>query len=165
MALNAFWGNKKVVIVNVGDNQLAKKIVSALKSADFKNVVELSAPSTYANYYGIYTENPDYTLFVENSKYCKVQLTKVEGFLGDRLGHFVSRDYTESKKAQSCYKHHLKMLGFDPDFLGAVSILFEEVKDMDWYYTDKSPMLHLEVSDTEGVDKAVVESIKDYFKR
>lgn len=57
------------------------------------------------------------------------------------------------------------MLGFDPDFLGAVSIPFEEVKDMDWYYTDKSPMLHLEVSDTEGVDKAVVESIKDYFKR
>lgn len=52
-----------------------------------------------------------------------------------------------------------------PDFLGAVSIPFEEVKDMDWYYTDKSPMLHLEVSDTEGVDKAVVESIKDYFKR
>ena len=37
MALNAFYGNKKVMIV--GDNQTAKDIVEALKSENFKNVI------------------------------------------------------------------------------------------------------------------------------
>ena len=46
MALNAFYGNKKVMIV--GDNQTAKDIVEALKAENFKNVISLEAPSSYA---------------------------------------------------------------------------------------------------------------------
>lgn len=162
MALNAFYGNKKVMIV--GDNQTAKDIVEALKSENFKNVISLEAPSSYAAYYGISEEKPVYTLFVEEAAQCKVKLTRVQGHLGDRLGHEVKRDYEESRKAQGFYKHHLKMIGIDPSFLGAVEIPLEEVKDIPWFYQDKSPMLHLFVPKKEGVAQAVVEAIKDYFR-
>lgn len=163
MVLNAFYGNKKVMIV--GDNQTAKDIVEALKAESFKNVISLEAPSSYAAYYGISEEKPVYTLFVEEAAQCKVKLTRVQGLLGDRLGHEVKRDYEESRKAQSFYKHHLKMIGIDPSFLGAVEIPLEEVKDIPWFYQDKSPMLHLFVPKTEGVAQAVCEAVKDYFKR
>ena len=163
MALNAFYGNKKVMIV--GNNQTAKDIAEALKAEDFKNVISLEAPSSYAAYYGISEEKPDYTLFVKEAAQCKVKLTRVEGLLGDRLGHQVKRDYEESRKAQSFYKHHLKMIGIDPSFLGAVEIPLEEVKDIPWFYQDKSPMLHLFVPKEEGVAQVVCEAIKDYFKK
>lgn len=165
MTGNAFYGNKKVAIVNAGNNQTAKDIVAALKASNFKNVFSLEAPSSYAAYYGISEEKPVYTLFVEEAAQCKVKLTRVQGHLGDRLGHEVKRDYEESRKAQSFYKHHLKMIGIKPSFLGAVEIPLEEVKDIPWFYQDKSPMLHLFVPKAEGVAQAVVESIKDYFKR
>ena len=165
MTGNAFYGNKKVAIVNAGNNQTAKDIVEALKAENFNNVVLLDAPNSYAAYYGISEEKPMYTLFVEEAAQCKVKLTKVQGLLGDRVGHEVTRDYEESRKAQGFYKHHLKMIGIDPSFLGAVEIPLEEVKDIPWFYQDKSPMLHLFVPKEEGVAQAVVEAIKDYFKR
>lgn len=163
MALNAFYGNKKVMIV--GDNQTAKDIVEALKAENFKNVISLEAPSSYAAYYGISEEKPVYTLFVEEAAQCKVKLTRVQGLLGDRLGHEVKRDYEESHKAQSFYEHHLKKIRIYPSLLGAVEIPLEEVKDIPWFYQDKSPMLHLFVPKKEGVAQAVYEAIKDYFKK
>ena len=163
MALNAFYGNKKVMIV--GDNQTAKNIVEVLKAENFNNVVLLDVPNSYAAYYGISEEKPVYTLFVEEAAQCKVKLTRVQGLLGDRLGHEVKRDYEESRKAQGFYKHHLKMIGIDPSFLGAVESPLEEVKDIPWFYQDKSPMLHLFVPKKEGVAQAVCEAIKDYFKK
>ena len=161
--LNAFYGNKKVMIV--GNDQTAKDIVEALKAENFKNVISLEAPSSYAAYYGISEEKPVYTLFVEEAAQCKVKLTRVQGLLGDRLGHEVKRDYEESHKAQSFYEHHLKKIRIYPSLLGAVEIPLEEVKDIPWFYQDKSPMLHLFVPKKEGVAQAVVEAIKDYFKR
>lgn len=149
----------------VGDNQTAKDIVEALKSENFKNVISLEAPSSYAAYYGISEEKPVYTLFVEEAAQCKVKLTRVQGLLGDRLGHEVKRDYEESHKAQSFYEHHLKKIRIYPSLLGAVEIPLEEVKDIPWFYQDKSPMLHLFVPKAEGVAQAVVEAIKNYFKR
>ena len=88
--LNAFYGNKKIAIV--GDSQTAKDIEEALKAENFKNVISLEAPSSYAAYYGISEEKPMYTLFVEEAAQCKVKLTKVQGLLGDRVGHEVTRD-------------------------------------------------------------------------
>ena len=82
--LNAFYGNKKIAIV--GDSQAAKDIVAALKAENFKNVISLEAPSSYAAYYGISEEEPDYTLFVEETAQCKVKTTKIQGMSGERLG-------------------------------------------------------------------------------
>lgn len=169
MALNAYYGNKKVMIV--GDNQTAKDIVEALKAENFNNVVLLDVPNSYAAYYGISEEKPVYTLFVEETEQreetsrCEVKFTKVQGYAGDRLGRYVSRDYKESRKAQDFYQHRLRMIGMKPDLLGAVTIPFEEVKDIPWFYQDKSPMLHLFVPKQEGVAQAVCEAIKDYFKK
>ena len=161
--LNAFYGNKKIAIV--GDSQTAKDIVAALKAENFKNVISLEVPSSYAAYYGISEEEPDYTLFVEETAQCKVKLTKVQGLLGDRVGHEVKRDYEESRKAQGFYEHHLKKIRIYPSLLGAVEIPLKEVKDIPWFYQNTSPMLHLFVPKAEGVAQAVVEAIKDYFKR
>lgn len=165
MALNAFYGNKKVAIVNVDNNQTAKDIAEALKAENFNNVVLLDAPNSYAAYYRLSEEKPVYTLFVKESKDCKVKRTKIQGMSGERLGKEIDRDDKESRKAQGFYKHHLKMIDIDPVMLGAVEIPLEEVKDILWFYQDSSPMLHLFVPKAEGVAQAVVEAIKDYFKR
>lgn len=163
MSLNAFHGNKKVMIV--GDNQTAKDIVEALKAENFNNVVLLDKPNTYANYYQLAEEQPDYTLFVTESAQCRVKLTKVEGIATQLGGRYVKRDTADSRTAQGFYKHHLRMIGLDPNLLGAVEIPFNEVKDIPWFYTNGSPMLHLFVPKADGVARAAVESIKDYFKR
>ena len=165
MALNAFYGNKKVAIVNVDNNQTAKDIAEALKAENFNNVVLLDAPNSYAAYYRLSEEKPVYTLFVKESKDCKVKRTKIQGMSGERLGKEIDRDDKESRKAQGFYKHHLKMIDIDPVMLGAVEIPLEEVKDILWFYQDKSPMLHLEVPKTEGVAQAVCEAVKDYFRK
>ena len=161
--LNAFYGNRKVMIV--GNDQTAKDIAEALKAENFKNVISLEAPSSYAAYYGISEEEPDYTLFVEETAQCKVKTTKIQGLSKERLGKEINRDDTESRKAQSFYKHHLRMIGIEPDLLGAVKIPLDKVRDIPWFYQDSSPMLHLFVPKAEGVAQAVVEAIKDYFKR
>ena len=161
--LNAFYGNKKIAIV--GDSQTAKDIVAALKAENFKNVISLEVLSSYAAYYGISEEKPDYTLFVEETAQCKVKTTKIQGLSKERLGKEINRDDTESRKAQSFYKHYLRMLGIEPDLLGAVKIPLDKVRDIPWFYQNSSPMLHLFVPKAEGVAQAVVEAIKDYFKR
>lgn len=161
--LNAFYGNKKVAII--GDNQTAKDIVAALKASNFKSVFSLEAPSSYASYYKLSEIEPNYTLFVEESKQCKVKTTKIHGLSKERLGKEINRDDTESRKAQSFYKHYLRMLKMKPDLLGAVKIPLDKVRDIPWFYQDSSPMLHLFVPKAEGVVQAVVEAIKDYFKR
>lgn len=161
--LNAFYGNKKVMIV--GNDQTAKDIAEALKAENFKNVISLEVPSSYAAYYGISEEEPDYTLFVEETAQCKVKTTKIQGLSKERLGKEINRDDTESRKAQGFYEHHLKKIRIYPSLLGAVEIPLKEVKDIPWFYQDSSPMLHLFVPKAEGVAQAVVEAIKDYFKR
>lgn len=161
--LNAFYGNKKVAIV--GDSQTAKDIVAALKASNFKNVFSLEVPSSYASYYKLSEIEPNYTLFIEESKQCKVKTTKIHGLSKERLGKEINRDDTESRKAQSFYKHYLRMLKMKPDLLGAVKIPLDKVRDIPWFYQDSSPMLHLFVPKAEGVAQAVVEAIKDYFKR
>lgn len=163
MSLNAFHGGKKVVVV--GNNQLAKEIAAALNAENFNNVVLLESPHTYANYYQLAEEKPDYTLFVTESAQCRVKLTKVEGIATQLGGRYVKRDTADSRTAQGFYKHHLKMLGLDPNLLGAVEIPFNEVKDIPWFYQDKSPMLYLFAPNIDGAPQAVCESVKEYFKR
>ena len=90
--LNAFYGNKKVAIV--GDSQTAKDIVAALKATNFKNVFSLEVPSSYASYYKLSEIEPNYTLFIEESKQCKVKTTKIHGLSKERLGKEINRDDT-----------------------------------------------------------------------
>ncbi len=163
-ALNAFHGNKKVVIVNINNNQTAKETEAALKAENFNNVVLLSAPKSYPGYYELAELEPDYTLFVEESNSCKVQLCKVEGWPKERLGKYVSRDLTESQKAKECFEHPLKMLGLDPYLLGPHKIDFEDVEGIPWFYNDKSPMLYLKVPAAAKAAQAIAQAVKAYFK-
>lgn len=164
MGLNVYYGNKKVLVINHGDNQMAKDIVSALKSGGFNNVSVLNAPEYYADYWGISQEKPNYTIFVREASQCKVKTTKIKGLSKERLGKEINRDSTESRRAQGFYKHQLKLLKINPSFMGAVTIPLEDVRDIPWFYEDKSPMLHLDLPRVEGVPEAVVKAIKDYFR-
>lgn len=164
MGLNAYYGNKKVLVVNHGDNQTAKDIVAALKAGGFNNVSTLNAPEYYADYWGISQEKPNYTIFVKEASQCKVKTTKINGMSKERLGKEINRDSTESRKAQGFYKHQLKLLRINPSFMGSVAIPLEDVRDIPWFYEDKSPMLHLELPKIEGVPEAVVKAIQAYYK-
>lgn len=163
MALNAFWGNKKIVLVNVGNNSLVSKVSKKLAEQNFKQITEIVTPNSYAGYYSVYENNPAYTLYITESEDCAVKTTKVRGEVGDRLGHVVDRPIEESRKAQQFYEHHFRMLELDPSFLGSVEIPLKDVKDIPWFYENGSPMLHVECPDEDRVADAIVESIKDYF--
>ena len=150
---NLFWGKKKIAVVGVNGNPMAKRIVEEMKAQGMKGVVELDAPKAYPDYYALSQLEP-----------CKVKITRVEGLLGDRLGHNVRRDTEESRQAQSYYKHQFKMIGIDPILLGAEEIPLKEVKDIPWFYTSKVPMLHLHLPKAEGAEKAVCKAVQDYFR-
>lgn len=164
MALNVFWGNKRIVIASVNDNQTARDVVEKLKAENFNNVVLFSAPKSYPGYYNVAEAEGAYTIFIEESASCKVQPCRVEGYSNERLGKYVSRDLNESQKAKEFYRHYLKYLELNPELLGSYKIPFDEVKHIDWYWTDKSPLLYVKVPKVDGVAGAVVEAIKDYFK-
>ena len=50
---NLFWGKKKIVVVGVNGNPMAKRIVEEMKAQGMKGVVELDAPKAYPDYYAL----------------------------------------------------------------------------------------------------------------
>lgn len=163
--LNAFYGKKKIVVVNINNNQIAKDIAEELRAEGFSNVSEIEAPKNYPGYYRLAESDPAYTIMVEESASCSVKPCKISGFAGDRLGHYVSRNLTESQDAKKRYSHHLKMIGLNPKFIGSHGIPFEDVKEILWYWQDKTPLLYAKLPNEEKVPKAVCEAIKDYFRK
>ena len=75
MALNAFWGKKKIFIINPENCELGNKIAAALKEADFNGVEVLRT----INYKKIAEEQPKYILTVmEDSRRISVVPYKAE---------------------------------------------------------------------------------------
>ena len=165
MALNAYYGKRKVLIVGIDGTTIADDIASAMREIGFGAVNQMAAPSNYPGYYTIAEAQPEYTLFVQRSDGCYVQPCRVDGWPGKRLGVYASRNIDESQWAKKLYKHPLKMLGLDPYMLGNHKLDFDEVKDLPWYWQDSSPMLYLRVPDIEGIGEAVAQAVADYFKR
>lgn len=162
--MNAYYGKKKIVVVSVGDNALAKEIVAEMKTQGMQNATILPVPDSYAAYYKLAQMKPDYVMFVNESNHCQLKVTKVNGIVGDKLGHVANRKTDTSREAMNYYKHELRMIGLEPVMLGAEIIGFRDVKDIPWFYTNSAPMLHLHLPDVPGADKAVTEAVKDYFK-
>ncbi len=156
-------GQEKIAVVGVNGNPMAKRIVEEMKAQGMKGVVELDAPKAYPDYYALSQLEPDYVLFVYESAQCKVKITRVEGLLGDRLGHNVRRDTEESRQAQSYYKHQLKMIGIDPILLGAEEIPLREVKDIPWFYTSKGADAAPASAKSRGRRKGGVQSCAGLF--
>ncbi len=165
MALNAYYGKRKVLIVGIDSTTIADDIASAMREIGFEAVNQMAAPSNYPGYYTIAEAQPEYTLFVQHSNGCYVQPCRVDGWPGERLGVYASRSIDESQCAKEHYKHPLKMLGLDPYLLGSHKLDFGEVKDLPWYWQDSSPMLYLRVPDVDGIGAAVAQAVAEYFKR
>lgn len=157
MALNAYWGNKLVIIVSEQENGFASSLKDELNSNNFNNVEVMDA----LNYAQIAESNPAYVLVVEESSEHIVKPFRTEGFVSDRLGHY-AYSILDRKDAK---KHYAKHFG-EIKVSGAEIIDFELVKDIEWYYDDKNytPFLKLEVPNTKESVVATCESIKDYFR-
>lgn len=162
MALNAFWGHKEVIIVNETGCQLAKEIVKELREANFNAAEEVNS----FDYAGFADSKPDYILVVEEGAACKITPYKVEGHVGDRLGHYVQRSFDE-ENSRFAYEDHFAAAGCDIRTNGSKQLDWERAKRFSWYYDDDNdtPILHLQAPNTHEVAKAVVESIKDYFRK
>lgn len=162
--MNIYCDKKKIAIVAIDGNSLAEDIAKEMEIQGMKNVTLMEGTASYKNYYTLAQLQPEYVLFIYESARCKVKTTKIEGIAGDRLGHVVRRSTEASKEAQGYYKHQLRMIGLEPMMLGAETIGFRDVKDIPWFCTNSAPMLHLYLPDVAGVDKAITEAVKDYFK-
>lgn len=164
MALNAYYGKRKVLIVGIDGTTIADDIASAMQEVGFGAVNQMAAPSNYPGYYAIAEMQPEYTLFVQRSDGCYVQPCRVDGWPKERLGVYASRKVDNSQEAKHLYKHPLKMLGLDPYFNGNYKIDFDEVSDLPWFWQDDGPMIYLRVPDIEGIGEAVADAVADYFK-
>ena len=164
MALNAYYGSKKVLVLGLDNSGLASKIVKAMRAINMSGATAKQAPANYSGYYLISEMQPDYTIFVQRSEGCRVQPCRVDGWPKERLGVYASRKIDKSQKAKHLYKHPLKMLGLDPCFNGNYKIDFDEVSDLPWFWQDDGPMIYLRVPDVEGIGEAVAEAVADYFK-
>lgn len=162
MALNAFWGQKEVIIVNETGCQLAKEIVKELREANFNAAQEVSS----FDYAGFADSKPAYILVVEEGDACKITPYKIEGHVGDRLGHYVQRSFDE-ENSRFAYEDHFAAAGCDIRTNGSKQLDWERAKRFSWYYDDDNdtPILHLNAPNQPAVAKAVVESIKDYFRK
>ena len=162
--MNAYFGKKKIVVVSVGDNALAKEIVAEMKAQGMQNATILPTPDSYAAYYKLAELKPDYVMFVSESNHCQLKVTKVNGIVGDKLGHVANRKTDVSREAMNYYKHEFRMVGIDPKMIGAEEIPFKDVKDISWFYDSSIPMLHLYLPKSDAVVDAVVAATQAYFK-
>lgn len=162
MALNAFWGSKKVFVVNETGCQLAKGIVRELREANFNAAEEVSS----FDYAGFGDSKPAYILVVEEDSECSVIPYKAEGFVGDRLGHHIKRSF-DADNSRFAYRDHFDAAGHDIRTKGSKQLDWDRAKRYSWYYDDdnKTPILHLQAPNTHEVAEAVCESIKDYFRK
>lgn len=162
--MNAYYGKKEIVVVSVGDNALAKEVVKEMKSQGMQGATILPAPDSYAAYYKLAQMKPDYVMFVNESNECQLKVTKVNGIVGDKLGHIANRKTDTSREAMNYYKHELRMVGIDPRMIGAEEILFKDVQEISWFYESNVPMLHLYLPKSDAVVEAVVAATQAYFK-
>jgi hypothetical protein len=163
MALNAFWGKKKIFIINPTNCELGNKIVAALKEADFNGVEALNT----INYKKIADEKPVYILSVfEDGRRISVVPYKTEGFVGDRLGHYVTKMFDEDR-ARHLFEPYFHAAGIEIKENGNEELYWEEAKRYTWFYDDdnKTPFLCLKAENNEATVNAVVEGIKDYFRK
>ncbi len=154
---NLHYGKKTVVVVNVDANKMAKAIVKDMKENGFEKVIEMDAVKSYANYNALKEFDPDYTIFVDESNSCKVLNVNIDSDLH-------KRDSTNATNAREFYRHHLMMLGIKPQLLGSRKIPYEDVRYIDWYFTNKSPILSVELPNRDGVAHAVTLAVQDYFR-
>lgn len=162
---NLFWGKKKVALINMDGNKLVDEIAKALKAKGFWNVLIFEAVGTYAAYYHVAEAEPDFVLFVDESKECKVQPMQIKGYPSTPPYGYTQRDTDKSNEAKPFFRHELRMLGLEPKVLGAREIEWADVKDIPWYYRTDAPMLNLQVPATEGLGRAVAEATADYFAK
>lgn len=162
---NIYWSKKKIVIVNINDNPVAKNVIETMKKEGFQNVVEYKAMDDYAAYYKIAQEKPAYTMLIAEGNNCKIQPCKVEGISRNQLGKVLSRDRSESHKAIEPFVHHLRMIGVKPETLGAEILPWEELRSerLIWFVEDKTPLISMKLPNKDGVAEAVCESVKEYF--
>lgn len=162
--MNAYYGKKKIVVVSVGDNALAKEVVKEMKSQGMQGATILPVPDSYVAYYKLAQMKPDYVMFVNESNECQLKVTKVNGIVGDKLGHVANRKTDTSREAMNYYKHELRMIGIDPKMIGAEEIPFKDVQDISWFYESNVPMIHLYLPKSDAVVSAVVVATQAYFK-
>lgn len=162
---NIYWSKKKIVIVNINDNPVAKDVIETMKKEGFQNIVEYKAMDDYAAYYKIAQEKPSYTMLISSASNCKIKPCKVEGISRKQLGKVLSRDRSESNKAIEPFVHHLRMIGIKAETLGAEILPWEELRSdrLAWFVEDKTPLISMQLPNQEGVAEAVCESVKEYF--
>ena len=131
MTLNAFWGSKKVFVVNETGCQLAKEIVKELREANFNKAEELKT----FDYSAIADAKADYVLSVSEDNECDIIPYKAEGFVGDRLGHHVNRTFDEDR-SRFAYKDHFEAAGYDIQTNSSRQLNWERAKKEEWFYDD-----------------------------
>lgn len=162
--MNIYCDKKKIAIVAIDGNSLAKEIAKEMEAQGMKNVTLIEGTASYKNYYTLAQLKPDYVMFVNESNQCKLKVTKIEGIVGDKLGHYATRKTDVSKDAMNYYKHELRMIGIAPRMIGAEEIPFKDVKDISWFYESNAPMIHLYLPKSDAVVGAVVQATRDYLK-
>lgn len=91
---------------------------------------------------------------------------KTEGFVGDRLGHYVTKMFDEDR-ARHLFEPYFHAAGIEIKENGNEELYWEEAKRYTWFYDDdnKTPFLCLKAENNEATVNAVVEGIKDYFRK
>ena len=114
MALNAYYGKRKIALVAVNGTPLAQKVAQEMQEQGMSDTTVLDVPKAYLDYYTLAQLQPEYVLFIYEGTKCKVKTTKIEEIAGDRLGHMVRRNTEASKEAQ----------GIDLDLVPIVLFVF-----------------------------------------
>lgn len=129
----------------------AKEVIEAVKP------YKLSYPIAFdIEYESIYTGGSKQV----NTDICKAFLDEIEA-AGYYAMLYCSKDFLDT------YLDHFEAAGYDIQTNSSRQLNWEHAKKEEWFYDDhnKTPILHLNAPNQPAVAKAVVESIKDYFRK
>lgn len=157
--MNPYYSNKRIALIYFDEkvSQGVQQAAEALKKENAK-VYASDYTNLYAGLYTMSESNPQLTIMVDSGS------AKLVPVKAENASRSKKRNWSESQKAKEAFVHFMRMKGESPDLLGSYKLNWDDIKDIDWFVEDKSPIVYLRTNlDAAGIEYVIFNGVKQYF--
>lgn len=157
--MNPYYYNKRICLISL-DEKVSEGVQQAKMALEKEhaNVYASDYTNMYAGLYTMSETNPQLTIMVDSGK------PKLVPVKAENDSQSKKRDWSESQEAKKSFVHFMRMKGENPDLLGSYKLNWDDIRYIDWFVEDKSPILYMRTNlDAAGIEYVIFEGVKQYF--
>lgn len=157
--MNPYYNNKRICLICL-DEKVSDGVDQAKSALEKENAKVYASDYTnlYAGLYEMSESDPQLTIMVDSGK------AKLVPVKAENASQSKKRDWSESQKAKESFVHFMRMKSENPDLLGSYKLNWDDIKYIDWFVEDKSPIVYMRTNlDAAGIEYVIFEGVKQYF--